>query len=59
MARPTQGQGKKAAIIDLPGRALPRTSGHAARRLETTMEWLDFDEARQRKNTRLIERFST
>jgi hypothetical protein len=42
----TQGQGKKAAIIDLAGRALPRTFGHAARRLETTMGWLDFDEAR-------------
>ncbi|RWG87198.1 MAG: integrase [Mesorhizobium sp.] len=53
----TQGLGKKAAIIDLPGRALPRTFGHAARRLETTMEWLDFDEATQRKNARLIERF--
>ncbi|TIO48511.1 MAG: integrase [Mesorhizobium sp.] len=53
----TQGLGKKAAIIDLPGRALPRTFGHAARRLETTMEWLDFDEGTQRKNARLIERF--
>jgi integrase len=53
----TQGQGKKAAIIDLPGRALPKTFGHAARRLETTMEWLDFDEATQQKNARLIERF--
>jgi hypothetical protein len=31
----TQGQGKKAVIIDLPGRALPKTFGHAARRLET------------------------
>ncbi|RUW85917.1 site-specific integrase [Mesorhizobium sp. M1E.F.Ca.ET.063.01.1.1] len=55
--RATQGLGKNAAIIDLPGRALPRTFGHAARRLETTMEWLDFDEATQRKNVRLIERF--
>ncbi|TIY09865.1 MAG: integrase, partial [Mesorhizobium sp.] len=53
----TQGQGKKAVIIDLPGRALPKTFGHAARRLETTMEWLDFDEATQQKNARLIERF--
>lgn len=53
----TQGQGRKAAIIDLPGRALPKTFGHAARRLETTMEWLDFDEATQRKNAWLIERF--
>ncbi|MER8410092.1 MULTISPECIES: hypothetical protein [unclassified Mesorhizobium] len=53
----TQGQGLKAAIIDLPGRALPKTFGHAARRLEATMEWLDFDEATQRKNARLIERF--
>ncbi|MGX7874103.1 hypothetical protein ACVDG5_016310 [Mesorhizobium sp. ORM6] len=53
----TQGQGNKAVIIDLPGRALPKTFGHAARRLETTMEWLDFDEATQQKNARLIERF--
>ncbi len=53
----TQGQGHKAVIIDLPGRALPKTFGHAARRLETTMEWLDFDEATQQKNARLIERF--
>ncbi|RAZ89480.1 integrase [Mesorhizobium hawassense] len=53
----TQGHGKLAAIIDLPGRALPKTFGHAARRLETTMEWLDFDEATQQKNARLIERF--
>ncbi|MBZ9763305.1 hypothetical protein LB553_20810 [Mesorhizobium sp. CA8] len=53
----TQGHGKKAAIIALPGRALPKTFGHAARRLETTMEWLDFDEATQQKNARLIERF--
>lgn len=53
----TQGQGLKAIIIDLPGRALPKTFGHAARRLETTMEWLDFDEATRRKNARLIERF--
>ncbi|CAN7697306.1 site-specific integrase [Mesorhizobium amorphae] len=53
----TQGQSNKAVIIDLPGRALPKTFGHAARRLETTMEWLDFDEATQQKNARLIERF--
>ncbi|RUU58237.1 site-specific integrase [Mesorhizobium sp. M2C.T.Ca.TU.002.02.1.1] len=53
----TQGQGSKAAIIDLPGRALPKTFGHAARRLENTMEWLDFDTATQQKNARLIERF--
>ena len=54
----TQGQGQKAVIIDLPGRALPKTFGHAARRLETTMEWLDFrDEATRQKNARLIERF--
>ncbi|WP_258609269.1 tyrosine-type recombinase/integrase [Mesorhizobium sp. AR10] len=53
----TQGQDHKAIIIDLPGRALPKTFGHAARRLETTMEWLDFDEATRRKNARLIERF--
>ncbi|MBZ9777032.1 tyrosine recombinase XerC [Mesorhizobium sp. CO1-1-8] len=53
----TQGLVKKAAITDLPGRAQPRTFGHAARRLETTMEWLDFDEATQQKNARLIERF--
>lgn len=50
-------QGLKAIIIGLPGRALPRTFGHAARRLETTMEWLDFDEATRRKNAWLIERF--
>ncbi|MER8955536.1 site-specific integrase [Mesorhizobium sp. M0833] len=55
--RATQGQGLKAIIIDLPGRALPKTFGHAARRLEATMEWLDFDEATQQKNARLIERF--
>ncbi|RWA60566.1 site-specific integrase [Mesorhizobium sp.] len=53
----TQGQGKKAVIVDLPGRALPKTFGHAARRLETTMEWLGFDEGTQQKNARLIERF--
>ncbi|MFI0849026.1 tyrosine recombinase XerC [Mesorhizobium sp. IMUNJ 23232] len=53
----TQGRAKNAVIIDLPGRALPKTFGHAARRLETTMEWLDFDEATQQKNARLIERF--
>jgi integrase len=53
----TQGQSLKAIIIDLPGRALPKTFGHAARRLETTMEWLDFDEATRSKNARLIERF--
>ncbi|MER9681871.1 site-specific integrase [Mesorhizobium sp. M0184] len=53
----TQGQGQKAVIIDLPGRALPKTFGHAARRLEATMEWLNFDEATQQKNARLIERF--
>ncbi|MER9403393.1 site-specific integrase [Mesorhizobium caraganae] len=52
-----QGHGTKAAVIDLPGRALPKTFGHAARRLEGTMEWLDFDSATQQKNTRLIERF--
>ncbi|MER8593556.1 site-specific integrase [Mesorhizobium sp. M1182] len=55
--RATQGQSQKAVIIDLPGRALPKTFGHAARRLETTMEWLDFDQATQQKNARLIERF--
>lgn len=37
----TEGQSKKAAITDLPGRALPKTIGHAGRRLETTMEcWI-------------------
>ncbi|RWD29537.1 MAG: integrase [Mesorhizobium sp.] len=55
--RAVEGRAGSAEIINMPGRALPRTFGHAARRLETTMEWLDFDEATQRKNLRLIERF--
>lgn len=47
----------KSEIIDMPGRVLPRSFGHAARRLETTMEWADFDPATQAKNSNLIERF--
>ncbi|WP_258121947.1 hypothetical protein [Mesorhizobium onobrychidis] len=47
----------KSEIIDMPGRVLSRSFGHAARRLETTMEWADFDPATQAKNSNLIERF--
>lgn len=52
-----EGCAGRAEIINMPGRALPRTFGHAARRLETTMEWTDFDAATQAKNSSLIERF--
>lgn len=55
--RAVEGCAGKAEIIDLPGRALPRTFGQAARRLETTMEWAEFDPATQAKNRSLIERF--
>lgn len=55
--RAVEGCAGKAEIIDLPGRALPRTFGQAARRLETTMEWAEFDTATQAKNRSLIERF--
>ncbi|MER9296986.1 site-specific integrase [Mesorhizobium sp. M0621] len=55
--RAISGQAAKAQIIDLPGRALPKTFGQAARRLEGTMEWADFDPATQDKNRSLIERF--
>ncbi len=55
--RAVEGQAGKTENINLPGRALPKTFGHAARRLETTMEWADFDSATQDKNSRLIERF--
>lgn len=55
--RAVEGCAGKAVIIDLPGRALPRTFGQAARRLETTMEWAEFDPATQAKNRSLIERF--
>jgi len=47
----------KAAIIDLPIGALPKTFAKAARRLETTMEWLSFDPETRKNNTRHIERF--
>lgn len=47
----------KTEIRTLPTAEMPRTFGKAWRRLETTMEWLDYDPATQRKNTRLIERF--
>ncbi|WP_292159434.1 hypothetical protein [Mesorhizobium sp.] len=55
--RAVEGQSAKAEIINLPGRALPKTFGQAALRLEATMEWADFDPATQDKNSRLIERF--
>ncbi|MER8388791.1 site-specific integrase [Mesorhizobium sp. M1428] len=55
--RAIEGCTSKAEIIDMPGRVLPRTFGHAARRLETTMEWADFDPATRAKNSNLIERF--
>lgn len=48
---------RKADVVRLPGAALPKTFGQAARRLESTMEWLDYDPATQMKNSRLIERF--
>jgi integrase len=49
--------GDPASVIPLPGADVPMSLGKAFERLETTMEWLAFDEATQRKNTRLIERF--
>ncbi|MFA1622833.1 tyrosine-type recombinase/integrase [Rhizobium mongolense] len=52
-----RGQLAKFEIIDLPGRALLKTFGHAQRRLEATMEWCDYDEKTRAYNTRLIERF--
>lgn len=55
--RAVEGRGRKSEIIDMPGRSLPRTFGLAARRLETTMEWDEFDPATQAKNGSLIERF--
>lgn len=55
--RAVEGRGRKAEIIDMPGRSMPRTFGLAARRLETTMEWDEFDPATQAKNASLIERF--
>lgn len=55
--RAVEGRGRKAEIIDMPRRSMPRTFGLAARRLETTMEWDEFDPATQAKNGSLIERF--
>ncbi|MER9844148.1 site-specific integrase [Mesorhizobium australicum] len=55
--RAVEGRGDGAEIIDMPGRALPRSFWLAARRLETTMEWAEFDPATQAKNSTLIERF--
>lgn len=55
--RAVEGHAGSAEMIKMPGRALPRTFGHAARRLETTMEWADFDPATQAKNSSLLERF--
>ncbi|RRI03122.1 site-specific integrase [Mesorhizobium tamadayense] len=55
--RAVEGCTGKSEIIDMPGRVLPRSFGHAARRLESTMEWADFDPATQAKNSNLIERF--
>lgn len=46
-----------AAVLELPGRAMPRTFGKAARTLEAQIEWLEYDPATQAKNARLIERF--
>ncbi|WP_424540478.1 hypothetical protein [Sinorhizobium medicae] len=40
-----------------PGRIVPRSFAAAQLRLETTMEWLDYDPQTQKKNAALIERF--
>lgn len=47
----------KADVANLPGAATAKSFGKAARRLETTMEWQDYDPATRKKNADLIERF--
>ncbi|RVH81728.1 integrase [Sinorhizobium meliloti] len=52
------GTGKAADVIVMrPGRIVPRSFAAAQLRLETTMEWLDYDPQTQKKNAALIERF--
>lgn len=50
--KPVSGVVKK-----MPGAALPKTFGHAARELEQTVWWKRYDPATQSKNLRLIEEF--
>lgn len=51
------GQHKKAEVVALPTAARPKTFGLAARKLESTIEWIEYDPATQKKNAALIERF--
>lgn len=48
---------KSAEVRKMPGAALPKTFGAAARELEKTTKWKRYDEATKKKNTRLIEVF--
>lgn len=53
----TLGQPIKAAVTTLPNRTHERSFWAAAKRLETTMEWIDHSEGTQELNTIYIERF--
>lgn len=46
-----------AQVKVIPGAALPKTFGAAARELERTTRWKRYDEATRKKNTRLLEIF--
>lgn len=48
---------KKAAVVHMPGAALPATFGAAYRKLKATAKWIAFDEATRSMNGRLIEEF--
>lgn len=48
---------RRAAVVPLPGAALPQTFGAAYRQLVRTAKWLSYDSATRLKNTRLIEEF--
>lgn len=55
--RCVKGMGEIADVIGLPTAAAAESFGKAARLLEKTIEWLDYDPQTRDKNTRLIERF--
>ncbi len=52
-----QRQKGRGEVLDLPGRTQTKTFGHAQRLLESSLEWLAFDEKTQKYNAKLIERF--